>query len=103
MSDKRVTIELGRAGGLSGQGYQLSINRIDEDGAGDGYRLFGPKYIGDTVLLRSTTLNERDAREMFAYLRPLLGEDWLAEQVAPKPTTSAALRARANESRGEAL
>lgn len=77
-----VTIELGRAGGLSGQGYQLSINKVDERGVGHGYRIFGPKYIGDTILLRKTTLNERDAREIFGFIRPLLGDEWLAERLA---------------------
>ena len=49
-------------------GLQLSINHTDEDGAGHGYRLAGPKFNGSGRVLLSRTLDERDAAEIRRYL-----------------------------------
>ncbi|MGW1121093.1 hypothetical protein ACWD5B_28950 [Streptomyces tanashiensis] len=50
--------------------YQLSLNAVDDDGRGHGYRLMGPKYIGRSRNLRTAELDERDANE----IRGLLDE-----------------------------
>lgn len=63
---KRVTVELARDGLTNG--YQVSINAYAGDGpSGDGYRIFGPKFNGSSVLLHSETLTARDAEEIRAY------------------------------------
>lgn len=63
-----VQINLYRAGGLSGHGFQLAIEEVDEHGNGHGYRIFGPKFIDDSVPLVSHTVSERDAKEISDYL-----------------------------------
>lgn len=47
---------------------QASIGVQDERGYGHGYRLFGPKFAGDSEVLRSHTLTPEDAREIRRYL-----------------------------------
>jgi hypothetical protein len=65
MADK-LTIEVSRDGWTNG--LQLSINQTDENGAGHGYRLAGPKFNGSGETLLTATLDERDAEEIRHYL-----------------------------------
>jgi hypothetical protein len=62
----KITIDVSRDGLTNG--LQLSINQIDEDDAGHGYRLAGPKFNGSGKVLLSRTLDERDAAEIRRYL-----------------------------------
>jgi hypothetical protein len=62
----RLTIEVSRDG-LT-EGLQLSINQLDEEDAGHGYRLAGPKFNGSGETLLTRTLDERDAKEIRRYL-----------------------------------
>jgi hypothetical protein len=54
---------------------RASISALDADGAGHGYRLAGPKYIGDIVNGVTTAktfeveLDDRDVDEVHSYLR----------------------------------
>jgi len=41
--------------------YQLSINAMDGENSGHGYRLMGPKYLGRSKNLRTEELTQRDA------------------------------------------
>lgn len=50
--------------------YQLSINAMDGEDSGHGYRLMGPKYLGRSRNLRTAELSQRDADE----IRGLLDE-----------------------------
>ena len=47
---------------------QMSISQLDENGAGDGYRIAGPKFNGSSESLLRRELDERDAAEIRAYL-----------------------------------
>jgi hypothetical protein len=66
----RITIELSRCNFTGG--YQLSINPRRPDGSGHGYRIFGPKFLGDSILLRKTEISKRDATEIVGYLQGVL-------------------------------
>ena len=54
---------------------RASISALDADGTGHGYRLAGPKYIGDRVAGVTTPktfrveLDDRDVDELHSYLR----------------------------------
>ncbi|MCF0086653.1 MULTISPECIES: hypothetical protein [unclassified Streptomyces] len=48
--------------------YQLSINAMDSETSGHGYRLMGSKYIGRSRNLRTVELTQRDADEIRAIL-----------------------------------
>ena len=77
----KTTVEVDRS--PSGQ-LQVSIARTDEHGSGHGYRLAGPKYLGNSRQVLTAELSARDAREVIAYLLPLLdeaGRDWLHEKI----------------------
>ena len=65
MADK-LTLEVTRDGWT--KGIQLSINQLDEEGLGHGYRLAGPKFNGSGETLLTRTLDERDAEEIRRYL-----------------------------------
>ena len=65
MADK-VTLEVTRDG-WTGK-FQLSINQTDENGAGHGYRLAGPKFNGSGRVVLSREITEDDAREIRQYL-----------------------------------
>ncbi len=65
-STDKIHIDVCRDGLTNG--LQLSINQTDEDGAGHGYRLAGPKFNGSGKVLLSRTLDERDATEIRRYL-----------------------------------
>jgi hypothetical protein len=66
MSKPKITLDLDKDR-WTGQ-FQLSINKRDENGSGDGYRLLGPKYNGSSRTLQSVTLSARDRDEIRAYL-----------------------------------
>ncbi len=76
MSDKKITLSLDRTGKAPWFGYQISINLEGEHG----YRLMGPKYLGDSEQLRVVTLDERDASEIRQYLDHVDGGDGAAEK-----------------------
>lgn len=67
--------------GLTGR-LQIGISRVDDAGAGGGYRLAGPKYSGTGANLLKHRLDERDAREILRYITPLLGSDQPADEAA---------------------
>ena len=64
-STERVTLSVDKSGGR----IQVSINVSDADGSGHGYRLFGPKYTGDSTPVGDEVLTQRDVREIMSYLR----------------------------------
>lgn len=47
--------------------YQLSIN-VENGKSGHGYRLLGPKYVGNSKNLRTVNLTQRDADKIRAIL-----------------------------------
>jgi hypothetical protein len=49
-------------------GLQLAIEDIDDNGAGGGYRIYGPKFMADSTLLRRHVIDDRDAVEIRRYL-----------------------------------
>lgn len=55
--------------------FQVSINAIDDKGFGEGYRLIGPKYIGQSQRVDRIVLNERDAKEIRSYLDRIASAD----------------------------
>jgi hypothetical protein len=61
-STDRITLEVDRDGWTNG--IQLSINRLNEEGVGSGYRLAGPKFNGSGKTLLTRTLDQRDADEI---------------------------------------
>ncbi|MEU5976299.1 hypothetical protein [Streptomyces sp. NPDC047315] len=61
-----VVVDVDRDGWTDG--LQLSISRLDEQGAGDGYRLAGPKYNGSSSNLLRAELTEHDAAQIRSYL-----------------------------------
>lgn len=66
MTSKRLTLEVCRDGYTGG--IQVGLNELDEKGSGWGYRLLGPKFIGDSKLLASADLDQRDADEIRRHL-----------------------------------
>jgi hypothetical protein len=68
----RITLEVTRDG-WTGK-LQLSINKTDENGAGDGYRIAGPKFNGSGRVLLSRTLDVRDRDEIRSYLDQISNE-----------------------------
>lgn len=52
-------------------GIQVSIGAEDDRGHGDGYRLFGPKYLGQSTKIADVVLTQRDADEIRGYLDQL--------------------------------
>lgn len=87
----KVTLALHREGCQRTGGYTLIIGQENEEGYGHGYRVFGPKIcsLGNDIHLTTVELDERDAREIFGYIAPLLGDEWLAEQVAKSSSVDA--------------
>jgi hypothetical protein len=62
----RIVIDVDRDGWT--KGLQLNIAHLDENGTGSGYRLAGPKYNGSSENLLRRELDERDVREIRAFL-----------------------------------
>lgn len=48
--------------------YQMSISSVDEDGSGSGYRLYGPKYIGDSTPVFKVKLTQIERDKIRRYL-----------------------------------
>jgi len=68
-TEKKATITLDSANSdPKYPAYQLSLNAMDGEHSGHGYRLMGPKYIGRSRNLRTTELTQRDADEIRAIL-----------------------------------
>jgi hypothetical protein len=88
----KVTISVDQDGCYGNKGYQVNLGKVDAQGNGHGYRLLGPKYGGCDKQrnLATAVLDERDAREIFSYIRPLLGDDWLAARVTDSGATPCA-------------
>lgn len=63
---RTVTIQLDRCN-VTG-GYQLSIGSENAEGYGHGYRIFGPKFIGDSTSIRKMTIDKRTADAIRGYL-----------------------------------
>lgn len=53
--------------GLTG-GVQISIDHRNNDGGGHGYRIAGPDFSGNSLLIKKASLTERDANEIRRYL-----------------------------------
>jgi len=49
-------------------GIQLSINDVDSEGVGHGYRIAGPKFSGDGKILMTADLDTETRREIRRYL-----------------------------------
>lgn len=62
----RVTISVDRHGTTGA--HQLSINLRYPDGLGHGYRLYGPKFTGNSTPVLDAVLDQRDADEIREYL-----------------------------------
>jgi hypothetical protein len=62
----RITLEVDRDT-LTG-GIQVNISKLDENDAGHGYRLAGPKYLGASESLLVHEVTARDADEIRRYL-----------------------------------
>lgn len=62
--NSKVVLEVWEVGGC----VQISISEVDENGNGGGYRIAGPSFAGNSRLLTSKTLNERDAKEIRSYI-----------------------------------
>jgi hypothetical protein len=61
-AEKKATITLDTANNdRQFPAYQLSINAMDGEQSGHGYRLMGPKYLGRSRNLRTVDLSQRDA------------------------------------------
>ena len=61
-AEKKATITLDAANSdREFPAYQLSINAMDGENSGHGYRLMGPKYAGRSRNLRTAELDQRDA------------------------------------------
>lgn len=61
-AEKKATITLDVTGNdPKFPAYQLSINAMDGEMSGHGYRLMGPKYLGRSRNLRAADLDQRDA------------------------------------------
>lgn len=65
---ERTTLEVHRDG-WTGQ-VQLSVNIVDENGAGHGYRIAGPKFNGSGDSLLVHTLTDEDKAQLRRYLDP---------------------------------
>lgn len=66
---KKATITLDATGNdRQFPAYQLSINAMDGETSGHGYRLMGPKYAGRSRNLRTEELTQRDADKIRAIL-----------------------------------
>jgi hypothetical protein len=66
VSEQTVSISLDRDG-LTG-GLQLQIGVQDERGVGHGYRIFGPKYLGNSKEVRRKVIDKYDADSIRGYL-----------------------------------
>lgn len=82
-TEKKATITLDAANSdRQFPAYQLSINAMDGETSGHGYRLMGPKYLGRSRNLRTVELDQRDADE----IRAILDEVFPAKPTQDGPT-----------------
>src|SRR5665213_1043809 len=86
MGEKTVHIELWDMDGKS----QLVISEIDENGAGGGYRLMGPKFCAccPRTLVRKVTVDRTMAEQLRRYANKVLEES--VPTTAAMPTDSLA-------------
>jgi hypothetical protein len=64
-----VYLDIHEATAYAGRPIQVSINKLDADGAGHGYRIAGPKFtLSGARLLRRVKLDARAAAEIRRYL-----------------------------------
>lgn len=70
MSDyTQVTLSIDKVPGkIQRGGLQVSIGVQDDDGVGHGYRLAGPKYLGNSESVLEIKLDARDVEEIRSYL-----------------------------------
>ena len=61
-----IVVEVHRDGWTGN--IQVSISELDDEGGGHGYRILGPKFNGSGELLAKKVLDQRDAKEIEAYL-----------------------------------
>lgn len=61
-----ITLEVSRDALTNG--VQLSINDVDGSGVGHGYRIAGPKFSGNGVVLLRKVLTPDEANEISQYL-----------------------------------
>jgi hypothetical protein len=89
-SPKKATITLDSANNdHQYPAYQLSINALDGEHSGHGYRILGPKYAGRSRNLRTAELSRRDADEIRAILDEVFPPE-NAAPVLPSPADTAA-------------
>jgi hypothetical protein len=73
---KKATITLDQANrDREFPAYQLSINAMDGENSGHGYRLMGPKYVGRSRNLRTADLDQRDADEIRGILAEVFPDE----------------------------
>jgi hypothetical protein len=66
---KKATITLDQANrDREFPAYQLSLNVVESENRGHGFRLMGPKYVGQSRNLRTVELSQRDADKIRAIL-----------------------------------
>lgn len=82
MTEKRVTLSLDRDMYWDKPVFQLSLNVLDEQDRGHGYRLMGPKYLGNSKPVTTKTLSQRDADEIRAILDEVFPRDSEGEDAA---------------------
>src|SRR6266702_3013725 len=64
-----VYLDIHEATAYAGRPIQVSINRLDADGGGRGYRIAGPTFtLGGSRLLRRVRLDARTAAAIRSYL-----------------------------------
>jgi hypothetical protein len=64
-----VYLDIHEAMAYGGRPIQVSINKLDADGSGHGYRIAGPKFtLSGARLLRRVRLDARAARVIRRYL-----------------------------------
>jgi hypothetical protein len=64
-----VYLDIHEATAYAGRPIQVSINKLDADGGGHGYRIAGPKFtLNGARLLRRVKLDARSAAEIRRYL-----------------------------------
>jgi len=83
--EKKATITLDVTGNdPKFPAYQLSINAMDGENSGHGYRLMGPKYLGRSKNLRTVELDQRDADKIRGILNEAFPQETDAEAGAKR-------------------
>jgi hypothetical protein len=85
---KKATITLDQANrDREFPAYQLSLNVVESENRGHGFRLMGPKYVGQSRNLRTVELSQRDADK----IRAILDEVFPDSARTPRAAVEAAL------------